>query len=120
MVIQIVRVSIRPEQRDRWLELIRANLLQTRHMEGCDSYHVAEDIENPNTFLIVEQWATLETQYAHFRAPEFGELMGSLADLIAGPPEVAIHEVASTLTLDEALANAGLNPGAGDARRARA
>jgi hypothetical protein len=33
--------------------------------------------------------------------------MGSLGDVLAGPPEVSINEVASTLTLDEALAAAG-------------
>ena len=37
----------------------------------------------------------------------FGELVDSLGDVLAGPPEVSINEVASTVTLDEALAAAG-------------
>jgi quinol monooxygenase YgiN len=109
MVIQIVNVSIKPKQRDRWLELIRANALETRAEEGCESYQISEDIETPNNFVLVERWADLEATFRHFRAPEFGELMGALADVIAGPPEVSIHEVASSLTLDEALAAAGVN-----------
>ena len=108
MVIQLVRVSIRPEQRARWLALIRANAAQTRAEEGCESYQIGEDLETPHTFVVVERWASLEAQYSHFRTPEFGELMGALGDIIAGPPEVSIHEVASTLTLDEALAAAGV------------
>jgi quinol monooxygenase YgiN len=106
MVIQLVRVSIRPEQRDRWLELVRVNAAQTRAEEGCESYVISEDVELPNNFVLVERWASLEAQYDHFRTREFGELMGALGDVIAGPPEVSIHEVASTLTLDEALAAA--------------
>ena len=106
MVIQLVSVSIRPEQRGRWLELIRVNAAQTRAEEGCDRYRISEDVEAPNNFVIVERWASLEAQYSHFRTPEFGELMGVLGDVIAGPPEVSIHEVSSTLTLDEALAAA--------------
>lgn len=109
MVIQLVRVAIRPEQRDRWLELIRVNAAQTRAEEGCESYQITEDVESPNTFVIVERWASLEAQYGHFRVPEFGELMGALGDIIAGPPEVSINDVASTLTLDEALAAAGVS-----------
>ena len=109
MVIQLVNVSIRPEQRDRWLELIRANVAQTLAGEGCESYQVSEDVETPNKFVIVERWTSLEAQYGHFRAPEFGELMGALSDIIAGPPEVSIHDVASTLTLDESLAAAGVS-----------
>lgn len=107
MVIQLVRVSIRPEQRERWLELIRANAAQTRAEEGCESYQISEDVETKNVFAIVERWATLEAQYSHFRKPGFGEMMGALGDVIAGPPEVSINEVSSTLDLDEALAAAG-------------
>ena len=108
MVVQVVRVSIKPEQRDRWLELIRLNAVQTRAEEGCESYVVCEDIETPNAFVLVEDWTGLDAQYEHFRNPEFGKLMGSLQDVLAGPPEVSIHEVASTQTLDEALGAAGV------------
>jgi quinol monooxygenase YgiN len=108
MIIQVVRVSIRREQRDRWLELIRLNALQARAEEGCDGYQVAEDIETPNSFVVIEHWASMEAQYDHFRRPEFQELLASLGDVLAEPPEVAIHEVASTQTLDEALAAAGV------------
>jgi hypothetical protein len=51
----------------------------------------------------------LEAQYDHFRNPEFGKLMGSLRDVLAAPPEVSIHEVTSTHTLEEALSAAGVS-----------
>jgi quinol monooxygenase YgiN len=108
MVVQVVRVSIKPEQRDRWLELVRINAAQTRAEEGCESYHVTEDVDTPNRFVLVEEWTNIDAQYEHFRNPEFGKLMGSLEEVLAGPPEVSIHEVASTQTLDEALAAAGV------------
>lgn len=109
MVIQVVSVSIRPDQREKWLGLIRLNAAQMRAEEGCDSYQVSEDVEVPNRFVIVERWASLDAKYSHLRTPEFGKLMGALGDVLAGPPEVSIHEVASTLTLDEALAAAGVS-----------
>jgi quinol monooxygenase YgiN len=107
MVIQLVRVSIKPEQREKWLELIAANAAATRLEEGCESYEVTEDLETPNTFVLVERWRDLDAQYDHFRSPDFGQLMSSLGDVLAGPPEVSINEVASTLRLEEALAAAG-------------
>lgn len=107
MVIQLVRVSIRPEQRERWLELIRANAAQMRAEAGCDSYEISEDVETKNVFSIVERWVTLEAKYSHLRQPGFGEMMAALGDVMAGPPEVSINEVSSTLDLDEALAAAG-------------
>ena len=108
MVVLVVRVSIQPEQRDRWLEVIRKDATESRTQLGCEKYHVSEDLEAPNSFVIVEQWATQEAHFDHFRQPQFQELMGSLAQLLAGPPDVSIHDVASTRTLDEALAGAGL------------
>ena len=108
MVIQVVRVSIQPAQRARWLEVISRDAAQTRTQPGCEAYQVSEDIEAPNSFVIVEQWGSQEAHFEHFRQPQFQELMGSLAQLLAGPPEVWIHDVASTRTLDEALAGAGL------------
>ena len=108
MVIQLVRVTIKSEQRERWLELIRQNATQTRAEEGCESYQISEDLETPNKFVIVERWTDMEAQYDHFRNPEFGKLMGALGDVIAAPPEVSIHEVAATLSLEEALEGAGV------------
>lgn len=49
MVVEVVRVTIRPEQRDRWLEIIRMNAAQTREEAGCEKYLVSEDSEAPNT-----------------------------------------------------------------------
>lgn len=108
VVIQLVRVTIRPEQRDRWLEIIRANASITRTEDGCESYQIGEDLEAPDTFVIVERWANLDAQFSHFKTAAFGELMGALGDIIAGPPAVSIHDVASTLTLEEAFAAAGI------------
>ena len=72
------------------------------------AYQISEDIEVPNSFLIVEQWASQDAHFDHFCQPQFQELMGSLPQLLTGPPEVSIHDVASTRTLDEVLAGAGL------------
>jgi quinol monooxygenase YgiN len=108
LVIQIVRVLIGPDQREKWLELVQRNAANTRPETGCESYHIGEDVETPNSFTIVERWASLEAQLNHFKTPEFGKLLGALGDIIAGPPEVSIHDVASTLTLEEALSAAGV------------
>jgi quinol monooxygenase YgiN len=47
---------------------------------------ISEDLEKANDFVIVERWTSLEAQYSHFRRPEFGQLMGDLGNVLAGPP----------------------------------
>ncbi|MFJ4776478.1 putative quinol monooxygenase [Streptomyces sp. NPDC088762] len=107
MVLQVVRASIKPERREHWLEVVRGNAARTRTEEGCEGYRIAEDVEAPNTFVIIEQWTSLDAVYRHFRN-EFEALMAALGDVFAAPPEAMVHDVASTLTLEEVLAKAGL------------
>jgi quinol monooxygenase YgiN len=107
MIVQVIRASIKPEQRDRWLEVIQRNAAQTRTEDGCERYQVAEDLEAPNNFLIVEHWANLDAVHTHFRN-QFEGLMAALGDVFATPPEAFVYEVASTLTLEQVLAGAGI------------
>lgn len=107
MIVQVIKASIRPDQRDRWLEVIKQNAERTRGEEGCEGYQVAEDLEASNTFVIVEHWSSMDAVHAHFRN-QFEGLMAALGDVFAAPPEVEIHEVASTQSLDEVLASAGI------------
>jgi hypothetical protein len=46
--------------------------------------------------------------YRHFKAPHFSEFFAALGDMLAGPPEGLVHEVASTLTIDDALRASGV------------
>jgi quinol monooxygenase YgiN len=107
MIVQIVRASIKPEQRNRWLQVIERNATQTRVEEGCLGYQVAEDLEVPNSFVIVELWSDVDAVKNHFRA-HFEALMAALGGVFAAPPETFIYEVASTLTLGEVLAATGI------------
>ncbi len=107
MIVQIVRASIKPEKRDTWLEAIERNATATRAEEGCESYQVAEDLESPNSFVIVELWTVLDALKNHFRA-QFEDLMAAIGETFAAPPQAFIHEVSTTLTLEEVLAAAGI------------
>ena len=109
MVLQIVRASIKPERRDHWLEVIRLNAARTRAEAGCDSYQVAQDLEHPDDYVIVEQWASMEAVHEHFRN-QFGWLMSTLGDVFTVPPTATFHDVTSSATLGEVLAAAGASP----------
>lgn len=38
MIVQLISASIKPEHRDRWLEVIERNAVRTRAEEGCEGY----------------------------------------------------------------------------------
>lgn len=108
MVIVHARVPIKPEARERWLEIVAAVRNPSRGEDACRSYRIYENIETPNSFIFVEEWDDLDGLYRHFQTSHFGEFFSALGELLAGPPEGSVHEVASTQTLDEALAAGGV------------
>ena len=72
----------------------------SRAEDACQSYVIYESVETPNTFIFVEEWASLDGLYAHFHTPHFTEFFGALGDVIA--------ETSSTKTLNDAFAAAGI------------
>jgi quinol monooxygenase YgiN len=108
MVILHAHGVIKPDARERWLEILDAVTLPSRAEDACQSYVIYESVDTPNTFIFIEEWASLDGLYAHFHTPHFNEFFGALGDVIAEPPTGTVSEVSSTKTLDEAFAAAGI------------
>jgi quinol monooxygenase YgiN len=94
MVIVHVSVPIKAAARSRWLAISRG--AHRPHARLFRSYQVYEDIDAQNGL------------YRHFQAPHFTEFFAALGDMLAGPPEGSVREVASTLTIDDALRASGV------------
>jgi quinol monooxygenase YgiN len=108
MVILHAQAPIKPEARERWLEILDAVTPPSRAEDACQSYVIYEAVETPNRYIFVEQWTSLDGLYARFHTPHFTEFFAALGEVLAGPPTGSISEVSSTQTLDEAFAAAGI------------
>jgi quinol monooxygenase YgiN len=108
MVILHAHAVIKPEARASWLALLDAVTPPSRAEDACHSYVIYESTETPNSFIFVEQWASLDGLYAHFHTPHFTAFFGALGEVIAEPPAGSVSETSSTKTLDDAFAAAGI------------
>ncbi|MBA3808181.1 MAG: antibiotic biosynthesis monooxygenase [Solirubrobacterales bacterium] len=108
MVILHATAPIKPEAREQWFAILDAVTPPSRAEDACESYVIYEAVETPNTFIFVEEWASLDGLYTHFHTPHFTEFFGALGEVIAGPPTGTVSEVSSTKTLDDAFAAAGI------------
>jgi quinol monooxygenase YgiN len=108
MVILHAVGVIKPEARERWFALLDAVTPPSRAEEACQSYVLYEAIESPNTFIFVEEWASIDGLYAHFHSPHFTDFFAGLGEVLAEPPGGTVSEVSSSKTLGEALAEAGI------------
>jgi quinol monooxygenase YgiN len=96
MLLVVGRVRCRPEQRDELVALMRKMQDESRREAGCLRYGFFAAVEDPLSFVAVEEWADRNALDQHFAEPHLQEFAQGLLELVDSPPEVAIHEVAGT------------------------
>ncbi len=95
MIIVTLKMTVRPGRRNDLAETIRGMLEPTRVERGCISYCLYEDIENKNTFALVEEWKTRDDLEKHVRTDNYRRLL-ALMDILSEPPQLQFNTVSQT------------------------
>jgi quinol monooxygenase YgiN len=102
MIHVLAIITAKPGQRDNVLEAFRANVPAVRAEEGCIEYGAAVDTEGlgsfqtkfgPDTFVVVEKWASVDALKAHGAAPHMAAYAAKTKDMVASR---AIHVLSPT------------------------
>ncbi|HEY6653089.1 MAG TPA: putative quinol monooxygenase [Solirubrobacterales bacterium] len=96
MIVVIGRVRCQAEQRERLVALLKRMQEDSRREEGCLRYGFFAAIEDPHSFIAVEEWTDREALDRHFAQPHLHEFAAGLLEVVSERPEVAIHEIAET------------------------
>lgn len=97
MIHVIAVITAKPGMREAILEAFRANMPAVHAEQGCIEYAPAIDAEGigsfqtpfgPDTFVVVEKWASVEALKAHAAAPHMAAYAAKTRDMIASR---AIH-----------------------------
>ncbi len=99
MIIVTLRMTVRPGKRHDFAESIRGMIEPTRVERGCISYCFYEDIENKNTFALVEEWKTRADLERHVRTDNYRKLL-ALMDLLSEPPQLQFNTVSQTAGME--------------------
>ena len=100
MIHVLAIVTAKPGMRDRILDAFRANVDAVRAEQGCLAYQAVVDVRDaapgfaqfgPDSFVVVEQWASLEALQAHAVAPHMKAYAARVKDLTVSR---AIHVLA--------------------------
>ena len=87
MITVLVKLPIRPDQRERFaVEIVPAIL--NRKPEGNTSVECFESIGSPGEFLLVESWDSEQAFGTWQRSEAFRAAVGALENFLAGPPAV--------------------------------
>ena len=96
MLLVIGRVKCAPEHRDELVAQFERMQNESRREPGCLRYGFFAAVEEPLSFVAVEEWADREALDRHFAQPHLQEFTRRLLELISTQPEIAIHQVADT------------------------
>jgi quinol monooxygenase YgiN len=96
VLIVIGRVSCAAESRDDLIAAFKEMQENSRREEGCLRYGFFAAVEDPLSFIAVEEWADQEALDRHFAQPHLHAFARRLGELVSSRPEVAIHAVADT------------------------
>ena len=99
MILSTLKMVVQAERRSDLLETMRGMIEPSRVERGCLSYRLYEDVENRNTFVLLEEWATQKDLESHIRTDNQRRLL-SLMDLLSKQPEFRFNTVSHTAGMD--------------------
>ncbi len=92
MIHVIAIITAKPGQRDKVLEIFRANVPAVRAEKGCIEYGAAVDADGigpiqtkmgPDTFVVVEKWESPQALKAHGAAPHMAAYAAKTKEMLA-------------------------------------
>jgi quinol monooxygenase YgiN len=96
VILVIGRVRCEEPNRDALIDALAAMQDESRKEDGCIRYGFFAAVEDPLSFVAVEEWRDRPALDAHFAQPHLQGFAAKLLELVSEQPEVAIHEVAGT------------------------
>jgi quinol monooxygenase YgiN len=87
MIAKWIKVRIKPDQRQRFLDAIEVDALGSERDEpGCARFNVLQDIEDDNVYYFYEVYKDEAAVDAHRAAPHYA-VWKAVADTLDGPAE---------------------------------
>ncbi|NRQ49476.1 putative quinol monooxygenase [Aeromicrobium stalagmiti] len=86
----IATIQVQPGRADRVVEIVTGHLESVRAEDGCLRYDLFRVRRDPDTLVMVEQWASKDALRAHGTAPHFQQMSAELAAEVAGAPVVRV------------------------------
>jgi quinol monooxygenase YgiN len=88
MIHITLKIQIRADRRDEWLDRITKYAKACRDEPGCLSFDCYESIESPNEFSIIEGFEGPQAGEAHVQTDHFKDFLVWFPTVIGGAPQI--------------------------------
>lgn len=89
----VAHIKARPDKVSEMREVLMALLEPTRNEEGCVSYILTQNTDDPTDFTFIEEWESLEAMSAHLGSSHVEEALSHLSEVGAADPDIRTYEV---------------------------
>lgn len=89
MYIVHVHVSVKPEDLDAFMQATLQNAAASRLEPGCSRFDVAQQIEDPTKFVLVEVYHSPQGFEAHKETAHYATWRDTVVDMMAAPRTAA-------------------------------
>ena len=94
--VVVARIAGLAGRRAELRELLADRASAVRDEPGCLGHDVAELVDEPAAFLVLQTWTSGDAMRAHFASDDHATYQHRVDELLARPSQVLVHEVAST------------------------
>lgn len=95
MIVIRITMTVLPEKQLELTQTLLAMIGLTEKEKGCLSYAVFCDIEDKNSFVLLQEWKTRQDLDRHIRSHRFGVLLGTKT-LLGKPPKIQINTISQS------------------------
>jgi quinol monooxygenase YgiN len=86
-------ISVKPTYREQFLKQVKGLVKDSQAEEGNISYQLYEDTEQPNKFVMLEEWKDQAAIEFHFQTPHFKQFGEKSKEFYQEPTKVMQFEV---------------------------
>jgi quinol monooxygenase YgiN len=85
----IAKCNVSEEDRTTFIQTATQLVNTTRSEKGCISYELFHDLENKDTYFMIEEWASVEDAVAHGSSESFKKSIAALSSTLSTPIEIS-------------------------------
>lgn len=83
--------SVKPDQAEAFKSMMRGLREPTRAQPGCIAYDLQQSLEDPASFVFVEEWRSEADLENHLTTAHVQSIAPALQDMLTSPPKVQLY-----------------------------
>lgn len=93
MIIVHGKFPVKSEMRSTAIEMMERMSDASKAEDGCISYEFYVGLSDPDTFLLFQEWDSMEALQSHFETDHMEEFLKDLPSILAGEVATRRYEV---------------------------